>query len=75
MTFVYIIKCRNGVYYTGITWNLEKRIKEHNLGIKTPIQKSRRPVRLVYWEKFENKRRQQREKGRLKVGVEKRKKS
>ncbi|PJB99313.1 MAG: hypothetical protein CO077_02395 [Candidatus Nealsonbacteria bacterium CG_4_9_14_0_8_um_filter_35_12] len=54
MTFVYIIKCRNGVYYTGITWNLEKRIKEHNLGIKTPIQKSRRPVRLVYWEKFEN---------------------
>ena len=41
------------MYYTGITCCLAKRIHEHNLGIKTPIQRSRRPVRLVYWEKFE----------------------
>ena len=40
------------MFYTGMTWNLEKRIHEHNLGIKTAIQKSRLPVRLVYWEKF-----------------------
>ena len=52
MVFVYIVRCKDDSYYTGITWNLKKRITEHNLGIKTPIQKSRRPVELVYWEKF-----------------------
>jgi len=41
------------MYYTGITWNLKKRIREHNTGIKTSIQKSRLPARLVYWEKFD----------------------
>lgn len=53
--FVYILKCTDGMYYTGITWNLRKRISEHNSGIKTPIQKSRLPVVLVYWEKFNDK--------------------
>ena len=52
--FVYIVKCRDGSYYTGITWNLKKRASEHNSGVKTPIQKSKRPVKLVYWEKFED---------------------
>ena len=32
--------------------NLKKRILQHNQGIKTPIQKGRRPVKLAYWEKF-----------------------
>jgi len=50
--FVYIAKCAGGAYYTGITWNLKKRVSEHNLGVKTSIQKSRRPVKLVYWEQF-----------------------
>ncbi len=41
------------MYYTGITWSLKKRIAEHNSGIDTAIQKSRLPVKLVYWKKFE----------------------
>ena len=53
--FLYIVECTGGVYYTGITWNLRKRISEHNSGIKTPLQKSRLPVKLVYWEKFNTK--------------------
>ncbi|MBI2337613.1 GIY-YIG nuclease family protein [Candidatus Daviesbacteria bacterium] len=54
--FVYIVECNGGSYYTGITWNLKKRIGEHNSsGVKTPIQKSRLPVKLVYWESFETK--------------------
>ena len=52
--FTYILECKNRYYYTGITWNLKKRVSEHNLGIKTCIQKSRRPVELVYWETFDN---------------------
>jgi len=52
--FVYIARCSDDSYYTGITWNLRKRISELNLGVKTSIQKSRRPIELVYWEKFNN---------------------
>lgn len=52
MVFVYILRCKNDSYYTGITWNLKKRLSEHNLGIKTSIQKTKRPVKLVYWERF-----------------------
>ena len=52
MTFVYILECKGGNYYTGITWDLEKRLKERNQGIKTPIQPSRRPVKLAYSEEF-----------------------
>lgn len=50
--FAYIFQCSDGMYYTGITWNLKRRVSEHNTGIKTSIQPSRRPVKLVYWERF-----------------------
>ena len=52
MHFVYIVQCSNSRYYTGITWNLKKRIQEHNSAVKTPLRKSELPVKLVYWEKF-----------------------
>ncbi len=54
MIFVHILKCNNGFYYTGITSNIKRRLLEHNSGIKTSIQKSRRPVLLVHSEKFKN---------------------
>ena len=50
--FLYIVECSDKTYYTGITWNLEKRISEHNRGVKTSVQPSRRPVQLVYSERF-----------------------
>ena len=53
--FVYILKCKDNSYYTGITWNLEKRLKEHNSRIKTCLQKSKIPVELLYWERFNSK--------------------
>ena len=53
--FVYIVLCADSSYYTGITWNLRKRIHEHNHRIKTPLQKSKTPVKLVYWEIFSSK--------------------
>ncbi len=53
--FVYIIECKDESFYTGICWNLKKRIKEHNEGyFKSSFTKGRLPVKLVYWEKFEN---------------------
>ena len=51
--FVYIIKCSDKSYYTGITNNLIKRIDEHNEGIEpNSYTHSRRPVVLVYSQEF-----------------------
>lgn len=55
MHFVYILECADKSYYTGITWNLKKRIAKHNSGIKTSLSKSKLPVRLAYWQKFKTK--------------------
>ena len=52
--FVYIVKCRDGTFYTGITSNIERRILEHNSRIKSCLQKSKVPVELVYLESFPN---------------------
>jgi len=46
---VYILKCADGTYYTGMTTDLKRRIMEHNesaLGAK--YTKGRRPVKLAY---------------------------
>ncbi len=49
MYYVYILKCSDKTFYTGITKNLERRIDEHNsseLGAK--YTRGRRPVHLAY---------------------------
>lgn len=55
MYFVYILECSDHTFYTGITTNLDRRIKEHNsskLGAK--YTKARRPVKLIYSKEFNN---------------------
>ena len=52
--FFYIVKCRDNSYYSGITNNIEHRIKEHNKGAGAKYTLSRRPVILVYSEKQAN---------------------
>ena len=52
--FVYIVECQDKSLYTGITWNIGKRIREHNTRIKTCLSPSKLPVKLVFWEKFKN---------------------
>ena len=54
MIFLYIIKCKDNSYYTGITSSIERRILEHNSGIRTSIQKNKRPVELIYLEKYDS---------------------
>lgn len=55
MYFLYILECSDKTLYTGITTNLDRRIKEHN-GLKTGAKytKIRRPVKLVYSKEFIN---------------------
>ncbi len=54
MIFVYIVKCKNNTYYTGITYDIQKRILEHNSGLTISITKSKRPVELVYSKEYNN---------------------
>jgi len=52
MYFVYILRCSDGTYYTGITNNLEKRVSEHIKGLDSKAYTyHRRPVALV-WNEF-----------------------
>jgi putative endonuclease len=50
--FVYILKCSDDSYYTGVTNNLEKRFSEHQSGIIKGYTSKRLPVRLVFSERL-----------------------
>ena len=50
--FVYIVQCSNGAYYTGITNNLENRLKLHNAGKGAKYTRDRRPVKLVWHREY-----------------------
>ena len=51
--FVYILECADKSLYTGSTNDLKKRLKQHNeLKSGAHYTKIRRPVKLVYSEKF-----------------------
>ena len=51
---IYIIECRDGSLYTGITVDLEKRLAAHNAGKGAKYTASRGPVQLVYHESAAN---------------------
>ena len=50
---IYILECRDGSLYCGITNNLEKRLKQHKGEIKggAKYTRSHWPCKLVYKEK------------------------
>lgn len=51
--FVYILECSDGLYYTGVTNDLENRLEQHNAGIHPKsFTYKRRPVKLRYWLRF-----------------------
>jgi len=52
--YVYVIECKNSILYTGITKDLERRVKEHNRGNGCKFTSYRTPVELRYSEKVEN---------------------
>lgn len=51
--YVYILKCNNNTYYTGVTNNIARRFIEHQEGIdKKSYTYKHRPVKLVFYEEF-----------------------
>lgn len=47
---VYLLRCRDGSLYTGITNDLPKRLKTHAAGKASRYTRSRLPVTLAYTE-------------------------
>ena len=54
--FVYIARCADETLYTGITTDPKRRIEEHNKDNTKGARytKSRRPVKLVFQESFDD---------------------
>jgi len=51
--YVYILKCSDQSYYTGITNDLDKRIEQHQSGCKKDSYTyNRRPLELEFYQEF-----------------------
>mgnify|MGYP001573178232 FL=1 len=53
MYFIYLLRCCDNSLYCGQTNDLKRRIQEHNNDdSKSKYTRARRPVKLVYFEKY-----------------------
>jgi len=52
--FFYVVRCADDSLYSGITVDIEDRLREHNNGTGARYTAIRRPVTLVYCEKHSN---------------------
>lgn len=52
--FVYILECKDGTLYTGITDNVMRRLEMHRMGKGAKYTRGRAPLTLLYTEKIES---------------------
>lgn len=52
---VYLLRCRDGSLYCGMTSDIKKRLAAHNSGRGAKYTRSRRPVFLAYSEPAKSK--------------------
>jgi len=50
---MYILKCSDGIYYTGSTQDLELRLQQHQNGVGANYTARRLPIQLLYYEEFQ----------------------
>jgi putative endonuclease len=55
MYTIYILLCSDNTLYTGITNDIEARMKKHSEGKGAKYVRARLPFKLVYTEKVESK--------------------
>ena len=48
--YLYMLRCRDGSLYTGITTDVEKRLEQHRSGKGAKYTRGRGPLELVYSE-------------------------
>ena len=44
---IYLLECRDGTYYCGITTDMEHRLKQHNAGTAARYTRGRMPVKVL----------------------------
>jgi putative endonuclease len=53
LSFIYILKCSDNSYYTGVTSSLDKRLNEHKYGkYQDSYTCKRRPIEVVFYAEF-----------------------
>jgi predicted GIY-YIG superfamily endonuclease len=52
--YVYILRCKDGSYYTGHAKDVEKRFEMHKRGRGARYTRMHEPEKLVYTEEFES---------------------
>lgn len=52
--YVYILSCGDGSYYTGITTDVNRRLKQHQEGKGAKYTRGRGPLGLLYVETMPN---------------------
>ena len=50
MWYLYILRCKDGSLYTGITTDVEKRLEAHRSGKGAKYTRGRAPLELVFSE-------------------------
>ena len=53
--WVYILRCGDGTFYTGVTTDVAARLETHRAGKGAKYTRSRGPLQLTYSEKCEDK--------------------
>lgn len=52
MYYLYILECKNGSLYTGITTDVARRFREHKTGVGARYTRAREVKKIVYTEKY-----------------------
>lgn len=53
--FIYILKSRDGRYYTGYTTDLDRRLKQHQAGSGAKFTRAFGAQKILYHESFQDK--------------------
>ena len=53
MAYMYILESADGTFYTGSTWDIKRRLSEHNEGVGVNFTSKRLPVGLAYSEEYD----------------------
>jgi predicted GIY-YIG superfamily endonuclease len=65
--YVYILRCKDGSYYTGHAKDVEKRFEMHKKGRGARYTRMHEPEKLVYLEEFESRSKAMKRERRIKT--------
>ena len=68
MWFVYILICSDNTFYTGVTTDIDRRLRQHNWELVwwAKYTRVRKPVQVVYTTEFSNRSEATKEEYRIK---------